>query len=86
MANPNKVGLVIGALLGGWHLFWSLLVAVGWAQPFLDFIFWAHMIRSVYVVKAFEPIAALTLIVITSMIGYVFGCVGAVLWNRMHRS
>jgi hypothetical protein len=85
MANPNKVGLVIGALLGGWHLFWSLLVAVGWAQPFLDFIFWAHMIRSIYVVKAFEPIAALTLIVITSMIGYVFGCVGAVLWNRMHR-
>ena len=43
------------------------------------------MIRSIYVVKAFEPIAALTLIVITSMIGYVFGCVGAVLWNRMHR-
>jgi hypothetical protein len=85
MANPNKIGLVIGALIGGWHLFWSLLVAVGWAQPFIDFIFWAHMIRSIYAVKAFEPVAALTLIVITSVIGYVFGCVGAVLWNRMHR-
>jgi len=77
--------LVIGALLGGWHLFWSLLVAVGWAQPLLDFIFWAHMIRSIFVVRAFDPIAALTLIVITSMIGYVFGSSGAVLWNRMHR-
>ena len=43
------------------------------------------MIRSIYVVKAFEPFAALTLIVSTSMMGYLFGCVGAVLWNRMHR-
>ena len=85
MANPNKIGLVIGALFGGSHLFWSLLVVVGWAQPFIDFIFWAHMIRSIYVVKAFEPFAALTLIVSTSMMGYLFGCVGAVLWNRMHR-
>ena len=85
MANPNKVGLVIGALLGGSHVFWSFLVVAGWAQPFIDFIFWAHMIRSIYVVKAFEPIAALTLILITSMMGYVFGYVGAVLWNRMHR-
>ena len=76
---------MIGALLSGWHLFWSFLVAVGWAQPFIDFIFWAHMIRSIYVVKAFDPVAALTLIVITAMMGYVFGCVGAVLWNRMHR-
>jgi hypothetical protein len=29
LANPNKVGLVIGALTGGWHLLWSLLVLIG---------------------------------------------------------
>lgn len=28
-ANPNKVGLVLGALYGGWHLLWSVFVAVG---------------------------------------------------------
>jgi hypothetical protein len=28
MTNPNKVGLVIGALIGGWHLVWSILVLV----------------------------------------------------------
>jgi hypothetical protein len=58
MANPNKVGLVIAALIGGWHLVWSLLVLIGWAQPILDFIFWAHMIKPVYFVKPFDLKAA----------------------------
>ncbi len=85
MANPNKVGLVIGALIGGWHLVWSLLVLLGWAQPIIDFIFWAHMIKPVYFVKPFDPVAAVTLIVITAVIGYIFGFLGAVIWNRLQR-
>ena len=66
MANPNKVGLVIAVLIGGWHVAWSLLVLIGWAQPILDFIFWAHMIKPVYFVKPFDPTAAVALIAITS--------------------
>ena len=84
MTNPNKVGLVIAVLIGGWHVIWSLLVLIGFAQPILDFIFWAHMIQQVYFVKPFDPMAAVTLIVITAVIGYVFGFVGAVIWNRLH--
>ena len=85
MANPNKIGVVIAVLIGGWHVAWSLLVLVGWAQPILDFIFWAHMIKPVYVVTPFDPIAAIVLIAVTIMIGYVLGLVGAVIWNRLHR-
>jgi hypothetical protein len=85
MANPNKVGLVVGALIGGWHLLWALLVLLGWAQPIIDFIFWAHMIQPVYVVKPFNPLAAITLIVITAVLGYVFGFAGALIWNKLHR-
>jgi hypothetical protein len=85
MVNPNKVGIVVGALIGGWHLCWSLLVLLAWAQPIIDFIFWAHMIKPVYFVKPFDPVAAVTLIVMTAVIGYVFGFLGAVIWNRLHR-
>jgi hypothetical protein len=85
VANPNKVGLVIGALIGGWHFVWSLLVGIGWAQPIIDFIFWAHMIKPVYIIKPFDPVAAATLVVITGVIGYVFGFLGAAFWNRLHR-
>jgi hypothetical protein len=42
------------------------------------------MIKPVYVVKPFDPAAAVTLIVITVSIGYLFGFFGAVIWNRLH--
>jgi hypothetical protein len=84
VTNPNKVGLVIAALIAGWHVVWSLLVLIGCAQTILDFIFWAHMIKPVYFVKPFDPTAAVVLIVITGVIGYVFGFFGAVIWNRLH--
>ena len=85
VANPNRAGLVVGALIGGWHLVWSLLVLLRWAQPIIDFIFWAHMIEPIYVIKSFNSLAAITLIVITAAIGYIFGFVGAIIWNKLHR-
>lgn len=85
MNKPNKVGLVIAALIGGWHLIWVILIALGLAQPLINFIFWAHMIRSVYIIEPFNPVAAITLLVITSISGYAFGFIGGSLWNRLHR-
>jgi len=85
MTKPHRVGLVIAALIGGWHLVWVILVATGWAQPLINFIFWAHMIRPVYLVAPFDPVAAGTLLMITFFSGYVFGYVGGSLWNRVHR-
>ena len=85
MINPNKVGLVLAALMGGWHILWSLLVLFGGAQPFLDFIFWIHMLRSIYIVKTFDPIAALSLVLITSFFGYITGYIGAVVWRQLHK-
>jgi hypothetical protein len=43
------------------------------------------MIQPVYVVNPFNLLAAVTLIVITAVIGYIFGSVGAVIWNKLHR-
>jgi hypothetical protein len=83
-ANPNRFGVVLAAVIGGWHLLWSGLVLLEWAQPVLDFIFWAHMIKPVYLVQAFNPAAAATLIVVTSGMGYFFGFAAALIWNRLH--
>lgn len=85
MANAHKVGLVSGLLLGGWHVVWSLLVLSGFAQMVYDFILWAHMIHLQLVVGPFDATAALTLVVVTAVMGYVGGYTGTLVWNRFHR-
>lgn len=84
MTTPNKAGLLFATLFGGWHCIWVALVAAGWAQPLLDFVFWAHMIRRIYVVERFDPVAAVTLILITTVTSYVIGYSAGIIWNRLH--
>ena len=83
--NINKTGLVFGLFLGAWHFLWSLLVAMQWAQPVIDFIFWIHFIRPVYVVEAFDFTRAIGLVLVTSVVGYAIGICLGVLWNRFHK-
>ncbi|MFA6608308.1 MAG: hypothetical protein WCT07_00105 [Candidatus Paceibacterota bacterium] len=82
--NANKVGLVGGALLGGWHLLWSVLVFLGVGQTLIDFVLWMHMIHLPYVVGPFELTAALTLIVMTTILGYCIGYTISLVWNKIH--
>ncbi len=83
--RANRAALILAILLGGWHLLWSVLVAAGWAQPLIDFIFWIHFIRPVYVIERFNIGIALLLIGVTAAIGYAIGWIFAVLWNKLHK-
>jgi hypothetical protein len=83
--NPNKAGLALGALFGGWHLVWSLLVALGVAQAVIDFVFWMHFIKPIYVIEPFELARAFILVVATSSFGYMLGFAFGLLWNRFRR-
>jgi hypothetical protein len=83
--DPNRAGLVLGALLGGWHVLWALLVALGLAQPVIDFLFWLHFMKPVYVIEPFAIGRAAILVLVTAAIGYGSGFAFALLWNRIHR-
>jgi hypothetical protein len=85
MINSIKAGITFGALLGVSHLSWAMLVALGWAQPLMDFVFWMHFIRPVYVIQPFSPSAAVVLIIVTTVTGFVIAFVFGVIWNRLHR-
>ena len=83
--NPTKTGLALGGLVGGIHLIWSILVAFGWAQSLINFSLWAHMVSLPFVVKTFDLSAAVTLIVVATIVGYVVGHIFVLIWNRVHR-
>lgn len=83
--NPNKAGLVLGMLVGGWHLLWATLVAVGWGQKILDFVFWVHFLKPPYTVGPFSAGVTALLIGLTAVLGYLIGYILGVLWNWIHR-
>lgn len=85
MFNPHKTGLVIGGFLGLVHAAWSIMVATNLAQPFLDSIFTLHMVQPIYQVMPFSLPLAITLIIFTSIIGYISGYVFATIWDICHK-
>jgi hypothetical protein len=84
MNRTHKVGLVFAVVLGGWHAVWALLVMLGVAQKLVDTLLWAHMINIDYVVGPFDVSAALTLILVTALMGYAFGYVASLAWKKIH--
>jgi hypothetical protein len=76
-----RAGLVLGTVIGLWHLVWSLLVAIGWAQPVIDFVFWMHFLKPVYVVQPFNAATAAILVVATAAAGFVIGLIFGAIWK-----
>ena len=83
---PVKAGLAVGLFIGAWHALWSVLVATGLAQPFIDFVFWLHFIRPPFILEPFEPVRAFLLVAVTGAIGFVLGSVLAAIWNSVHHT
>jgi hypothetical protein len=83
--SVGKAGLVLGAIAGGWHLCW-ILVALGWAQAVINFIFWMHFIKPIYVIEPFELSRAGVLLLVTSAFGFAIGAAFALVWNAVHKS
>ena len=81
--NPHEVGLITGATIGLWHLVWSCMVMLGWAQGLLDFIFSLHFLSNPYVLQMFDLTKAVMLVVVTFVVGYVLGWVFTMIWNMM---
>jgi hypothetical protein len=80
--HPHSFGLAFAIFLGLWHSLWSVLVWIGVAQWLIDFIFRLHMITPPYKIAAFSLGTALSLVVVTTCIGYLVGLTIGIIWNR----
>ncbi len=79
--DPQKTGLVLGSFFGVMHLLWSLMVALGFAQNYMDWIFSLHFLDNPFSVNAFDLITAIILLVVASIAGFIFGWIFATVWN-----
>lgn len=77
---------MFGAFLGFWHALWSAMVALGFSQAILDFIYRIHFLNNPFQVHAFTMTTALTLVIVTSLIGYGIGWMCAGIWNRIQKT
>ncbi|MFA5792711.1 MAG: hypothetical protein WC897_02450 [Candidatus Gracilibacteria bacterium] len=83
--NKNRAGMILGAFLGTFHLVWAILVAVGFAQYILDFIYKIHFLSNPFVIQEFNILTAVLLVAFTSLIGLVLGWFLAFLWNILRK-
>ena len=84
--NPNKLGVVLGSFMGLVHLLWSVLVAAGVAQSLVDWIAGVHMMTEApFQVGEFSLGAAVTLVIVTAIIGYFVGLILGSIWNWAQR-
>lgn len=86
MVNPFRLGLVFAIFLALFHACWAALVASGFAQKLIDFIFWIHFVAPVYRIEPFDAVRAAILIGVTAGVGLVGGIAGGAIWNAFHRS
>lgn len=81
--QPTVIGLFCGICLGLMHALWASIVAFGFAQAFLDWVFALHFIVNPYIIMPFDTMTALTLVLFTFVVGCVIGWISAMLWNLM---
>ena len=83
--NKRKMGLVLGSFAALMHLAWVVLIAFGWAQPLMDFVYKMHSLNNPFTVMQFDFMRAIGLIVIAFIMGNIVGNVFAMVWNKIHK-
>lgn len=81
MINRHKLGLLFGSFFGLCHFVWAWLVLSGMAQTLTDWIFRLHFIQPPYTILPFNLGAAVSLILVTSVTGYLSGWILGAIWN-----
>ena len=83
--SPLKTALIGGLTLSALHACWVMLVASGWAQPILDFVFKLHMLNSPFIVQPFSLLLSLELIALTFAVGAFYGIVFSLIKKLIHQ-
>ncbi len=85
MLNGKKLGLALGSFAAFIHLVWVILVALNWAQPWINFVYKMHSINNPFMILPFDLTRSVLLIFIAFIMGNIIGNIFALFWNRFHK-
>lgn len=73
----SKIGLTLGFFLAGIHLIWVFLVALVpvQLQSFIDWVFRLHGLEPVWTITFVTMWGAISLVILTFIVGYAIGWV-----------
>lgn len=81
--SEKKVALLVSTFAVTAHVIWSAMVALGFAQTYVNWMLGMHFISAPTVtIGAFDIATAITLIISVAVIGYIVGWVFAFVWNK----
>ncbi len=83
--KTGPTALALGFFVALMHAVWMLLVFLGLAQTYMNWIFGLHLLTNPFIVLPFNLATALTLLVVTFAVGYLMGWVFAFIWNKLHK-
>lgn len=77
--------MALGFFAAFLHLVWSVLLALGWAKPLVDFKTALHGVKISYTLVDFSLAKAVALIVIAFVVAYIIGQIFANIWNKVQK-
>ena len=83
MNRANRMGLTIGIMFSALHVVWFLLVVLGLAQVFINWVIHMHMVNSNVTIINFNILNAIVLLAAVFALGYAVGFVGTALYEKL---
>lgn len=77
--------MAVGLFVSLMHAVWMLMIYLGVAQVYMNWIFGLHLLTNPFRVMPFNMGTAFMLIVVTFVVGYLMGWVFVFIWNRLHK-
>ncbi|HLE06996.1 MAG TPA: hypothetical protein VI933_00040 [archaeon] len=82
--SEKKAAMLLATFAVTVHIIWSALVALGFAQAYVNWMLGMHFITApVVTVGTFDIVTALSLIVSVAIVAYIAGFIFAFVWNRI---
>ncbi len=85
MINQKKFALTIGTFAAVMHAIWSIIVALGFGQWWINFAASMHFMSDTVTVLPFSFSRAIGLIVLAFFMGYIVSSIFASIWNKVHK-